>query len=846
MKQVQKLGQVSALSLVVAFTGRISPALAESTEDEALDSVEVVSVTPLHGIGLSKDKIPSNVQTATSTDLDRSEVLDLTSYMNRNLGSVTINAAQNNPLQPDFNFRGFTASPLLGLAQGLTVYVNGVRFNDPFGDTVNWDMLPESIIHSVNLFSGANPLFGLNTLGGAISIETKNGFNSPGHELEVYGGAFGRNVVSAETGGNNGSLGYFINVRHFGEDGWRDASPSEALNVNGSLGWRGERSTLDLHVLYGYSNLVGNGAIPVELLGQNREAIFTSPDITRNDMKSFTLEGTHWLNDKVQFSANGFYRDTVTHAFNGDGSIYLDGSGAPDDGVPLGSFGVFDAGLGEVGPAYALFPSNNAFFSTLAHAGVTLESPTPGEPWMYANNQIDSAVNPATGNLIKDDYVLRDQNGNAVGYDDPNRPLNAVNNISKRGQKTFGGTAQTTIQHKLFGLNNQLILGAAYQRGLVNFTSEVEIARLLPNRSTQGTGLFIPADATGMGGVTSTTSGFVHDTLDLTDTLSLTAGGRYNYTNLQIRDILGNGPELNGDHYFQRFNPSAGLTWKMNDKVTAYGGYSESARAPTIVELACADREADCRLPNAFLADPPLDQVVAESFEAGLRGAFGKTLAWNLGIFHTINRKDIIFQATGGATSNIGFFDNIGDTRRMGLEAGLSGLVFDDWRWFLRYSLVDATFRNNFFVSSPTHPNKIETWDATDYTYSAVIPVEKGDHIPGIAKHSLKVGLDVPVTRDLAMGADGVFNTGQYLRGDEGNFLDQTKPYFVLNIHANYQITDHLSAFMMMENALNSNYQTFGILGEPNEIPGFENFHNPRFQGPAPPFGAWVGFRYKM
>ncbi|PPC91524.1 MAG: hypothetical protein CTY34_03485 [Methylobacter sp.] len=314
--------------LILTFMAGFPPAVcaddgnAKDKEVE-LETLDVISVTPVHGVGLPKDKVPAYVQSATSEDIDRAEVLDLTSYLNRNLGSVTINAAQNNPLQPDFNFRGFTASPLLGLPQGLSVYVNGVRYNDPFGDTVNWDLLPESAIQSINLFGGANPLFGLNTLGGALSVQTKNGFNAPGHQLEVYGGAFGRNVISAESGGNDGTLGYFVNIRHFGEDGFRNVSPSDALNVYGSLSWRSENSTLDFTALYGDTQLTGNGPSPVELLRQNRNDVFTSPDITENDSKFFTLEGTHWLTDAVQLAGNGFYRKTKTHSFNGDASISL-------------------------------------------------------------------------------------------------------------------------------------------------------------------------------------------------------------------------------------------------------------------------------------------------------------------------------------------------------------------------------------------------------------------------------------------------------------------------------------------------------------------------------------------
>ena len=156
---------------------------------EELDTIEVIGITPTHGVGLPESRIPYNVQTATSEDLQRSQSLDITDFMNRYLGSISVNDAQNNPLQKDVQYRGYTASPLLGQPQGIVVYQNGVRVNEVFGDTINWDLIPESSIASMNLIGGANPLFGLNALGGALSITTKNGFTHPGNSLEIYGGS---------------------------------------------------------------------------------------------------------------------------------------------------------------------------------------------------------------------------------------------------------------------------------------------------------------------------------------------------------------------------------------------------------------------------------------------------------------------------------------------------------------------------------------------------------------------------------------------------------------------------------------------------------------------------------
>ena len=246
--------------------------------------IEVVEVTPIHGVGLPKDKISANIQTANSVEIDAAQSLDLTEFISRNLGSVHINEAQNNPFQPDVRFRGFTASPLLGLPQGLATYQDGTRVNELFGDTVNWDVIPQSAIASINLMSGSNPLFGLNTLGGALSLKTKTGFTHPGHDIKLYGGSFIRRVAEFSSGGNNQNLSYFLSGNFFAEDGWRDFSPSEVRQLFGNIGWQDNASTLNLSLTLADNELLGNGALPIELLELERSAVFTHPDRTENNM----------------------------------------------------------------------------------------------------------------------------------------------------------------------------------------------------------------------------------------------------------------------------------------------------------------------------------------------------------------------------------------------------------------------------------------------------------------------------------------------------------------------------------------------------------------------------------
>lgn len=758
------------LLLLVSGTHALAQDAGEIVQQE---EIEVIGVTPTHGVGLPEALIPYNIQSAGSTDLDRAQSLNISDFLNRNLGSININEAQSNPLQPDIQYRGFSASPLLGLPQGISIFQDGVRVNEPFGDTINWDLIQDSAISSINLVGGSNPLFGLNTLGGALSITTKTGFSDPGHSAELAGGSFGRIMSSVESGGYRNNWGYFVTASYFEEDGWREDSASDAINLFGTASWHTESSMLDISLARGDTELRGNGPLPVQLLALDRSTIFTSPDITENDMTMVNAQASHWYNDNIQFSGNIFYRVNNTDSFNGDGTEFdTDGTHLVDD----------------------------------------------------------------NGDRILDQFGLEIEDINADGSE-----RDAINNLSTREQEGFGGSLQTTFMQDLWDHRNQAIAGASYIQGLTDFDSQVEIAFLNPDRSTSGTGLFVPDESTVIKTHTRTWSLYFTDTYSVTDTLALTLSARYNNTSVVIgdRNTANPTPELNGEHDYERINPAAGFTWQFTPTVSLYGSYSESSRAPTPIELACADPDAPCNLPNAFLADPPLEQVVAESWEAGLRGKikaplFNAPINWQLGGFRTENKNDIIFISTGGVSANEGYFDNIGETQRLGLEVGLDGKR-DKLDWFLNYAFVNATFETDFPISSPNHP----------FAVAGEIQVLDGDRIPGIPQHTLKIGADYAFTPRISLGADVLYNSGQYLRGDEANLLDTIEGYAVANLRGRFQINKNIALFASINNIFDADYETFGLLGEPDEVLG-PAFDDPRFLGPGAPLSGFIGISIEI
>ncbi|HEY7673151.1 MAG TPA: TonB-dependent receptor [Gammaproteobacteria bacterium] len=742
----------------------VAGALAFATQaQEPLETIEVVGTTPL-GARRAADEIAANVQTVDAEDLREQGALDLADFMRRNLESVFVNEAQTNPLQPDIQYRGFVGSPLLGLPQGLAVYQDGVRLNEPFGDTVNWALIPDSAIDTVYLMPGSNPLFGLNALGGAISIETKDGFSHPGSSAEVYGGSFARLGMEAETGGSvDEHFAYFLTGAYFEEDGWRDFSPSEATQFFGNASWQLEHATLGASLTHVNTDLIGNGAAPAELLEIDRSAIFTRPDQTENELTLLNITGTHAFAENLALAGNVYVRDSDISSYNGDDSDFEECAGTP------GFVCAEEDGVEEL---------------VLDQAG----NPVP------ASGEVEGATVNRTST---------EQDGMGLGL-------------------------QATWTGELGKHENLLVVGLAYDESEIAFAASTELGALDPTRLAIPSGFFVGESFTRMSAETANKGVYVANTFMLADQTSLTISARYNDTRVTLRDELGTA--LDGDHDFSRLNPAIGLTVGVANDVTFYAGYSESNRAPSPVELTCADEDDPCRLPNAFLADPPLEQVVAATVEAGVRGQFAGG-RWHAGVFRTANEDDILF-ISAGVLTNEGFFDNVGETRRDGVELGLDGGAGEELRWFANYTYLEATFRENFAVLSPNNPASV----------GGEIFVESGDRLPLIPSRLLKVGIHASMGSRLTLGAEALAGGDFYPRGDEGNQVETVDGYTVLNVRGELALNDNVGVFLNIDNVLDAEYETFGLFGEADEVLGAE-FEDSQFLSPAAPRAAWLGVR---
>ncbi|WP_237701196.1 TonB-dependent receptor [Methylophaga thalassica] len=292
-----------------------------------LDTVKVraqrfYEVGPLPGLGLTKEEIPANVQSISAKEIKDAHSLSMTDLFNTKLQGVTVNDYQGNPFQMDIQYRGFTAGPQIGTPQGLSVFIDGIRVNEPFGDVVNWDMIPMNAIAGVDLFPGSNPIFGLNTLGGSFALKTKDGFNNTAADAEVLAGSFGRKQLQMENGWNNGTIAFFGAASLFDENGWRDNSPSEVNQLFGKASYRGDKLDLHFSTLIVDTNLVGNGLIPSEEYRQDREGVFTAPDTTENRLQQFQLAGAYQVNDTFSITGQVYRRSSRRDSQGAD--VYTD------------------------------------------------------------------------------------------------------------------------------------------------------------------------------------------------------------------------------------------------------------------------------------------------------------------------------------------------------------------------------------------------------------------------------------------------------------------------------------------------------------------------------------------
>ena len=859
-------------------------ALAYTAHAEELETnkINVYSPAPLPSIGLDQSIVPGSIQVIKPDEVQQQNGVSLADYLNNNTQGVSFNEVGGNPWQPEIFYRGYSAGAIAGNPQGLSIFVDGVRENQPFSDVVLWDTIPTFALAGAQVVGGSNPIYGLNTLGGAISMQTKNGKMFNKGVISATAGSWDRTGGLIEMGGiidgSGGKMDYYFGYNHTSENGWRDYSPSHINQAFAKIGLDLETGgRVELSYTGASNNLIGNGLAPKYLLGGDRSGVNTVPDATENRYNKFNLSYTDIISDTVMLSANAYFVSSNRYTLNGDAEL-------------------------------------------------------------EAEYEVDE-YSATTGKLM---FESEFEDGEEIEIEGETR-------TTRTRQNKYGATGQLTFTDDLFGYKNHLVTGVNLETSLIyfdqaeyegsSFAGDTRVINAKTGEYELGTDLQGRTDTFGL---------YAVDTLSLNDKWHVTGGLRYNHIEVDNKDRRADQSEgsLTEKMSFSRINPTVGVTFKPTENYTTYASYSESNRAPTSIELGCSNRAIACTLPTQMADDPPLDDIVSKTFETGASGRLTSSVKWNAAIYHAINHDDIHF-INSNAQNGLGYFDNVGRTRRDGLDVGIAGNGLfgldlfgqaDKLSWSGSYGYVNATYDTDLQLANDANTSRttsrtayngfdelyeLEEGDSTDGEYeigeslyelaedrddiaaaasgsgldavptvdlaaagwegeeefegseaefnaaigdfaewlednggieTSAIDVSKGDRLANIPQHRLKMRLNYDAASNLRVGLTGLAYGKTYMMGNENQRHqgDGENPgYFLLNADLNWSPAKNWLVSLKAINLLDKNYYSGGRLLM-NGFTGVSN--NARtgdpFRGvgviPGSPQAAWITIGYQF
>ncbi len=749
------------LPLAASIACWLTPPLlaqAQSPTDDPgrLSEVKVVNTSPLPGIGIEKYKLPYEVQSVDSQTIQKSGSRTLSEFMNENLTGVNTNDIQGSPYQSDVTYRGMRASATLGASQGLSVYMDGVRMNQPFGDVVNWDMFPEAAIDTVTLVPGSNPMYGLNTLGGALAFTTRSGLTTQGNELTTSYGSHGRLKMDI-THGAISSDGWhrFFAITAFDEEGWRDHSSGSLQNLFVKIGRTQEDSNWDVSYMFGNSKLVGNGLTPSTNYGElgaasasntttglyeaDRASVYTWPDQTINKAHVLSFNMQHLLDANTELASTAYVK-----------------------------------------------------YGTQSRLGGDVE-------WDEDDDEAEGAIN------------------------------------RNSTQQTSVGIA--TNFTKILD-SHQITTGASLERSKMAYgATETEECYLNPvtREVSTSTGCGSEQTTAGVTGNSTAFGTYVADTYRMSDKTFVTVAGRFNQTTvantLSSYDAGSLTSTATESFTYRKFNPSLGMTHQF-EQLTLFGNWAQSNRAPTVLELGCADKDNPCALPTGLQADPYLSQVVSQTLEAGMRWKNESGYNLSLSAYRTINKDDIIFVAVSPTE---GYFDNFAKTQYLGVDIN-AAKSWGTWQLNTTYSYLKATYESSAELLGAER----------------TMAITPGTRMAGIPLHKLKIHLDWSATDKWKLGTSMIVSSSLVTQGNEdGNIATgvsgnaKVNGHALFNLKTNYAVQKGFELFGKIDNVFNKRYETYGMLAADNLYDSDDQTLS-KFVAPGAPRTYMAGLRYKF
>jgi iron complex outermembrane recepter protein len=740
------------------------------------EHVVVYGTLPDSDIGLSADKVPGLLQ--SFSDITAQHGATVLDALGTQAAGVSLTDTQGNAMFQDLRFHGFEASPLQGTPQGIAVYQNGVRLNEAFGDTVNWDAIPQAAIARLDVW-GSNPVFGLNALGGSVNMVMKNGFTWQGAEASLQGGSYGHGMASAQWGLEDGDFSFYGAAEGVTDAGWRFHSQSNLARLYADAGWRFGDSEVHLVASGAATGLGVVGPTPIGLIQRNAKSVYTFPQTTRNSIGSLALNGKTRLDEGWQLEGSVYVRALKQR--------HVDGN---------------DADLEKC--------SNSSSFANklcLQDDDFTRPTPFTGTAALNFRNQ----------------FAILDQGGASIPF-----TAGAIYGTVDRtftDSITTGTTVQVTGNAPVLGMGNYFTAGVSFDGSGIGFRSTSTLGRIFPDfdvavdASLAGSGSILHSNGNlgyapvNLGATANYYGLYAVDALDLTDALTLTAGFRVNAADIVTRDRSGIAAELNGSHGYGHVNPLVGLAYKVSKSISAFGGYSEANRAPTPLELDCANPALPCLLEGSLVADPPLAQVISHAYQAGLRGnltgLFGDDrIEWSASLFRTDSDNDIV--ALASMIAGRGYFTNVPSTQRQGMDL-TAHYTAHGWSAYASYSYLDATYQFTGTLASPNNPSA-----NTDGN----VMVTPGRHMPLNPANTVRAGGDMDVLDDLSLGGELAFTGSQYFDGDPSNLNAKLPSTVVVNLRAAWQIDERWQLFGVVDNLLDNRDALYGTYFDPSSSTG--------------------------
>ena len=633
---------------------------------------------------------------------------------------------------------------MTGVPQGISVFVDGVRVNEPAVEEINFDLIPLDDIERIELIRGSIAVFGRNTLAGSLNIITRRGGAEREIVPELSGGSFGRQKYRLHLGGTEGPIDYYFAGSQFMEDGFRDETDSRLSQFFGKLGYRQDGTDITLSYQYRNNKIKQAGSLPLSRLQINREENFTAGDFFQPNLHQATLNARQALGSGFSLGLNGFVRKLDAEQFN-----------------------------------VSLIGQNSRLFNDTLSGGGTLQLAHEGRFW------------------------------------------------GRKNLLTMGAEyARHEVDIRVFEEQNERSLRACIEEAIAGGEDPAEKCSTLSKLESE---LTDSQDTVGF---------FIQDTAELGrglllsgDSLILTGALRYDYVRHDITDKSPEEPgKATGRATFDRFTPRAGFNYNLSDNYGIYFSYSEGFRAPAFLELTCADPTAPCVGIQAGVAPDTsffnLRPVKATNYELGLRARPAPWLEGSLAIYRTDVRDDI-FSVSPAGTITI-FFQNVGDTRREGIEMALRG-VYERLEGYVNYSYTRATFETDVELASPRTPGVTQQ-------------VRKGDEIPLTPNHRVNAGLRYRLHEWVTLSLNLTYGGDQFFRGDDANTQPKLDDYVVLNAGLDVR-WQRFAGFVKINNLLNNDYETFGTFAPNGRLPG-----NPiePFLTPAPPINVIAGVSYRF